>query len=192
MRRILFAAASVLPLVFFAGGATAQIDAASGARIGGGGGGGVVGRGGGYGGGMRQPGMAPRAFGGGGYRGGVRPGAGPGWRGGVVRPGVGYGWRGRGAYPGRAYGYGRRGYYPYAGAAAGLALGAGALYPYYNEGYDYPVYESYPVPVPVPVGGLGRYCETPVKTCQLINVAQVGGGCSCKVTGGRSRGTVVP
>lgn len=185
MRRILFAAVSVLPLMAFgAGEASAQIDGASGMPIGRGGAvGGFPG-----GGGMRAPGVAPPAFGG--VPRGVRPGMAPGWRGPGVRPGAGYGWRGPGPYRGRYYGYGRRGYYPYAGAAAGLALGAGALYPYY--GYDEPVYEAYPVPVPVPVGGVGRYCETPVKTCQLINVAQVGGGCSCKVTGGRSRGTVVP
>jgi hypothetical protein len=127
----------------------------------------------------------------------VRPGFGGGaWRAGVARPGWGggYGWRGRYAYPGRYYGYGRRGY-PYGLAAAGLALGAAAAYPYYGyPAYEtYPVYESYPAYESYPVRAeLGGYCETPIKTCKLINASTIGGGCSCKVASGRSRGTVVP
>ena len=59
----------------------------------------------------------------------------------------------------------------------------------------------YPAPVavaPAPVyaapvsRGIGGYCSTPVRTCQLINVAEVGSGCSCSVAGGRARGAVVP
>lgn len=192
MRRILFAAASIMPLVAFgAAEANAQAGPGSGVTLSdrGAAAGGFQG-----GGGMRGPGVAPPAFGviprggpalSGGPRRVIRPGVAPGWRGPGVRPGPAYGWRGPGPYRGRYYG--RRGYYPYAGAAAGLALGVGALYPHY---YEEPVYEAYPVPVPT--GAIGRYCETPVKTCKLINVSTVGGGCSCKVTGGRSRGTVVP
>jgi hypothetical protein len=195
MRRLLLIAASVVPLMtFVADGASAQVDAASGGRIGGGGFGGRGIGGGGFGGGFRQPGMAPRQFGGG-FRGGMRPGFGGGaWRAGVARPGWGggYGWRGRYAYPARYYGYGRRGYYPYAGLAAGLALGAAASYPYYGYGYGgydypaYPAYESYPVRAE-----LGGYCETRVKTCTLINPSSIGAGCSCRVAGGRARGIVV-
>lgn len=39
---------------------------------------------------------------------------------------------------------------------------------------------------------VGDYCSTPVKTCQLYHASYVGGGCSCKVDGGRSRGRVTP
>jgi len=42
------------------------------------------------------------------------------------------------------------------------------------------------------IGGFGRYCSTPVKTCMLYEPSMMGGGCSCKVEGGRSRGNVTP
>jgi len=41
-------------------------------------------------------------------------------------------------------------------------------------------------------GGLGGFCATPVRTCQLIDVAPIGTGCSCQVSGGRARGVVSP
>jgi len=41
-------------------------------------------------------------------------------------------------------------------------------------------------------GGFGQYCTTPVKSCQLNSPSALGGGCSCKVAGGRSRGQVTP
>lgn len=191
MRRLLLLAVSVVPLMTFI-----ADDASAQRRFGDGGfhGGGF--RAGGFGGGMRH-GMAP------GFRGGIRPGfAGRGFRGGFYPGGAGwgggYGWRGRYAYPGRYYGYGRRGYSPYYGLATGLALGAAAAYPYYGGygyggypyayqyPYSYPAYETYPVR-----SALGGYCSTPIKTCQLINAAGIGGGCSCRVAGGRARGTVV-
>ena len=62
------------------------------------------------------------------------------------------------------------------GLATGIAIGAAAAMPA-------PVYAT-------PAGAVGSYCATPVRTCALINAAPVGTGCSCRVTGGRARGTV--
>jgi hypothetical protein len=107
-------------------------------------------------------------------------------------------WRGRypnygGRYPyyrGRYPFYG--GGYPYYGGyyggwgwglATGAVIGAAATYPYYN----YP-YSTYQTPVSSTVGG---YCATTVRTCALTSAAPVGTGCSCRVSGGRARGTVV-
>jgi hypothetical protein len=42
----------------------------------------------------------------------------------------------------------------------------------------------------VAVGQMGKMCSTPVKSFELYQASYVGNGCSCKVTGGRSRGTV--
>jgi hypothetical protein len=44
----------------------------------------------------------------------------------------------------------------------------------------------------VATGGIGDFCATPVKTCQLVQPSYVGGGCSCRVPGGRARGSVTP
>jgi hypothetical protein len=44
----------------------------------------------------------------------------------------------------------------------------------------------------VAVGQMGKMCSTPVKSFELYQASYVGNGCSCKVTGGRSRGTVTP
>jgi len=41
-------------------------------------------------------------------------------------------------------------------------------------------------------GGFGQFCTTPVKSCQLNSPSALGGGCSCKVSGDRSRGQVTP
>jgi hypothetical protein len=41
-------------------------------------------------------------------------------------------------------------------------------------------------------GQIGIYCATPAKTCELYHASYVGGGCSCRVPGGRSRGFVSP
>ena len=38
----------------------------------------------------------------------------------------------------------------------------------------------------------GDACETPVRTCELREASFVGNGCSCKVAGGRARGSVIP
>ena len=42
----------------------------------------------------------------------------------------------------------------------------------------------------VATGQMGIYCATPAKTCELYHASYVGGGCSCRVPGGRSRGLV--
>jgi hypothetical protein len=44
----------------------------------------------------------------------------------------------------------------------------------------------------VATGQLGKMCSTPVKACELYHASYIGNGCSCRVTGGRSRGTVSP
>ena len=44
----------------------------------------------------------------------------------------------------------------------------------------------------VATGQMGRMCSTPVKSCELYRESFVGNGCSCKVSGGRARGTVAP
>jgi hypothetical protein len=38
----------------------------------------------------------------------------------------------------------------------------------------------------------GNSCTTPVKTCELREASFVGNGCSCRVSGGRARGSVTP
>jgi hypothetical protein len=167
MRHALLLAAAVLPIVV----ATTQ-DASAQRR-----GPGI--HGGGW--GARSMGMRPGWHGGGHWRG-------AGWRGaGWNRPYIGRGW----GYPG-SY---RRGWnsgwgWGAAGLAAGTILGAAAV-PYYYDPYPYPYpygYRAYAAPVAGPIGG---YCATPVRTCQLIEPSVIGGGCSCRVAGGRARGTVV-
>jgi hypothetical protein len=79
--------------------------------------------------------------------------------------------------------------------------------PYYAYYYGYPGdYAGYPgygnsvtaggAPLvtgrSVATGSVGKYCATPVKTCELYHASYVGGGCSCKVGGGRSHGSVAP
>ena len=74
------------------------------------------------------------------------------------------------------------------GPGIGVGLATGTFWgwddyyanPYINVGYD------------VGIGGLGGFCATPVRTCQLIDVAPIGTGCSCQVGGGRARGVVSP
>lgn len=164
----------------------------------------------GYGGGFAGRGFYGRPVAGAGrWYGGAWRGAGwrgagwygGGWRGTAWR---GAAWRAPGRYWG-GYGYRRYGYWPYAGAPfiGGLVLGGlAATYPRgYGYGYDdypyaYPyVVERYSAPVYREVytlGPIGAYCRTPVRTCRLIDPAEVGGGCSCRVQGGRVRGAVVP
>jgi len=148
-------------------------------------------------------------FGGGGFQGGgvsARMDGFPGRAGGIgagFRPGFGnrgdwrYGVRPPGYYGGRYPIYGGR--YPYYGGYYGS-------YPYYGGYYDgwglgagliaggvlgaaaastYPVYET------PAISAVGGYCETAIRTCALINAAPVETGCSCRVQGGRARGTVV-
>jgi len=39
---------------------------------------------------------------------------------------------------------------------------------------------------------MGNNCATPAKTCLLNHESWIGNGCSCRVPGGRARGTVSP
>lgn len=84
-------------------------------------------------------------------------------------------------------------------------LGLGYDYPYYGYNYGYPDdygYDAYPYSAEadapltmgrsVATGELGNHCATPQKTCVLYNPSDIGGGCSCRVPGGRARGTVAP
>jgi hypothetical protein len=85
-------------------------------------------------------------------------------------------------------------------------LGWGAWnYPYWGYGYDYPYFGyNYPyyrynyaaAPLvtgrSVATGQTGNHCSTPVKTCLLYSASWVGNGCSCRVPGGRARGSVTP
>jgi hypothetical protein len=60
----------------------------------------------------------------------------------------------------------------------------------------YRTFGSTPAPLvtgrSVATGQMGIYCVTPAKTCELSHASYVGGGCSCRVPGGRSRGSVSP
>lgn len=169
MRRLLLVTASITPLLLATGLAASAQPHFGGAGFRHGGGGfhprGI---------GMRSHSMRP-AFPA--YRQNYRTG----WHGG------GWGWRRGGYYPYRGY-RGYRGGYPYWGAASGLAaaatLGAIATYPYEPA---YPVYPAYEA-VPAAEGG---QCSTPVKICTLYEPAPIGIGCSCRVPGGRARGTVI-
>ena len=44
----------------------------------------------------------------------------------------------------------------------------------------------------VATGQIGNSCSTPAKTCELRHASYVGIGCSCRVPGGRARGSVTP
>jgi hypothetical protein len=147
----------------------------------------------------------------GGFRGGYGGFHGPRFGGPVIRPGFG-GWRGGYAgrpwggrwagRPGWGYGYGYRRYGGgwWGGAYPGVVLGGLALGglaastwgdPFWNGGYGY--YDGPPVYTPVPVAGpIGGQCQTPVRLCTLVRPSYVGIGCSCRVPGGRARGSVVP
>jgi hypothetical protein len=84
------------------------------------------------------------------------------------------------------------------------SVAAKAGYPDPGNCYAYPIsgpatYEalgSTPAPLATgrsaAIGQLGIYCGTPVKTCELYHASYVGGDCSCRVPGGRSRGSVSP
>jgi|SRR5208283_5554703 len=142
-------------------------------------------------------GPAEARWGGGGWHGGGWHGGG--WHGG----GWGGGWGHRGFGWNRGWGYGGWGL-----AGLGLGLGLAGLdyssdYPYYGYGYSYPGYASgygYPgygyaaAPLvtgrSVAIGGMGGYCSTPVKTCELYQASYIGNGCSCRVPGGHARGSV--
>ncbi len=156
--------------------------------------------------------MSAAAFGGhgGGHGGGGHGGSGGGHGGFAGGHGFGGGFHG-GGY-GRGFGYGLAG----AGLGYGLGYGYGAYdYPDYADGYGDPGYSygaygdpgyaygdaGYGVDYAQPglrtgrsaaIGGFGKYCSTPVKTCTLYEPSSIGGGCSCKVSGGRAEGRVTP
>jgi hypothetical protein len=83
-------------------------------------------------------------------------------------------------------------------------VAAKAGYPDPGNCYAYPMagpagyaaFGSTPAPLvtgrSVATGQIGIYCATPAKTCELYHASYVGGGCSCRVPGGRSRGFVSP
>lgn len=159
------------------------------------------------------------AWRGGTWRGGAWAGSrGYGWRGSGWR---GSGWRARPGWAGyRGYGWNSPGWYGSSWWPFGLGVATAATYPYWGSSWDwgwggwgypyygngyyagYPTY-SYPnyaygtqAPVvtgrSVATGNAGRHCSTQVRTCLLRNASFVGNGCSCKVSGGRARGTVTP
>jgi hypothetical protein len=133
--------------------------------------------------------------------------------GGWGRGGWGRGGWGRGGFGRGGWGWGGGWWPAYAGLGLGYGLGAwgygypydyGYGYPDYAYGYGYPGYDySYASPPAystaplvtgrsVATGHMGRMCSTPVKACELYHSSYVGNGCSCRVAGGRSRGTVSP
>ena len=98
-----------------------------------------------------------------------------------------YGWH-RGWYPHSYYSYGYGypyGYaYPYGyGYGAGLAAAATAPLALAADATE-------PLVTGRSVAAAGNYCATPMKTCLLQEPGWLGTGCSCKVEGGRARGTV--
>lgn len=115
----------------------------------------------------------------------------PGWR--------HYGWH-RGWHHGWHYGWHRPGYnyaygYPYGyGLGTGLAATAAAPLTLAAAAATAPLTLAADATAPLMTGrsvaASGNYCATPVKTCLLYEPGWVGTGCSCKVTGGRARGTV--
>jgi hypothetical protein len=159
-------------------------------------------------------GPAEARFGGGGFRGGGFGG----WHGGWAHGGWGRGGWGRGGWGG-GWGWGLAGLGLGTGLGLGLAgLDYGGGYPYYGYGYGYPGYgygydngygSGYGYPATgasgyyssaaplvtgrsVATGQMGRMCSTPVKACELYQASWVGNGCSCRVSGGRARGSVTP
>jgi len=145
----------------------------------------------------------------------VLVGSGPAWaqmRSGSMGGSPDIAWRGYPYNPDNyAYNYG----YPY-----NYAYGYGYPSSYvYGYGYGYPYANSYGYANPfaivtapiaaltapvagvaaplvtgrsVATGEMGKMCSTPVKTCELYHASYIGNGCSCRVTGGRSLGTVSP
>jgi hypothetical protein len=118
-----------------------------------------------------------------------------------------------GRNPGPRPGWYGSGWWPYGVTTFGARTAA--VYPYWRWAWDSPAdyygtghYTGEPYPTrtfapayrtapvatgrSVAAGSLGLRCATEVKTCVLRNASYVGGGCSCKVTGGRAQGAVVP
>jgi hypothetical protein len=165
----------------------------------------------GYGGGWHGVGWRG-GWGGGGWGGGGWGWNRPGWGGGGWawnRPGWGWnrgwGWGG-GFWPGAAgFGLGWAASSPYYYGGPSYSWGYGSpyynygissYYPNYYGGYQTPYYTARTtVPVTgrsVAAGNIGMRCATTVRTCLLRNASYVGGGCSCAISGGRARGSVIP
>jgi hypothetical protein len=112
----------------------------------------------------------------------------------------GAGWHG-GGWRGTRVGWNRGGWYGgrwWPGAAA-AGIGVGLAGTAANYGYGYPYYDySYTAPGAAPVvtgrsvaeAAPGNFCTTSVRTCLLYETSFIGNGCSCKVSGGRARGSV--
>jgi hypothetical protein len=141
-----------------------------------------------------------------------RPGWNTGWRGGWAGGGWGwnrpyYGWRNAWWPVTAGLGLGWAATSPYWGSS--WAWNDGWPYDsyYYGSTYGSPTYlgayqaqPSYAYAQTAPLmtgrsvasGSIGMHCATSVKTCLLRNASYIGGGCSCRVTGGRARGAVTP
>ena len=183
-------------------------------------GGGPGGGGGGHGGGGRGGGMSMMGGGGGGFGVGRFGGGGGRFAGGFVggprvglaamgmRPGFAGrpvfagarfsprpGFIGRPGYWGRPINrvrWGNRGWWrPGLGVGLGVGL-ASAPYWGWDDYYASPLINVGFEGGYAGFGGIGGFCATPVRTCQLIDVAPIGTGCSCQVSGGRARGVVSP
>ncbi|MEJ0094221.1 MAG: hypothetical protein WDN46_12525 [Methylocella sp.] len=176
---------------------------ARGGGVGGHGGGGGGGHGGFGGGGFHGGGFAAGGFHGGGV-GGMRNFGNTGFQGRSV---AGFNNRGfsnrfnRNAFFGGFGGGGWDGYddfadYPYEGYGdPSYAYDYGypnSAYPGYQYGNSVTPAQPLQTGRSVATGDLGNYCTTPVKTCELFHAANIGAGCSCKVSGGRANGLVAP
>ena len=140
-------------------------------------GGGGFSQGGGGGGGMAAPNFSPRGGGGGVVSGGTT---------GTYVQGGG------GTYTQHYDDRRRHNYGGWWGPAVGFGLGFG--YPYWGGyGYGYGWHDDYYDYTPTyGYSSLGGFCATRVRTCQLYEAAPVGAPCSCRIPGGRARGSVVP
>jgi len=95
---------------------------------------------------------------------------------------------GAGRYAYGRYGYGRFGRDHFRRPFFAAAVIGGGAYPYWGDEYPYD-YVGYGYPVSY---GIGNYCAAPARTCLLLQPADVGAPCSCRVPGGRTFGEVVP
>lgn len=119
-----------------------------------------------------------------------------GWRGGwwPAYAGLGLGWAATSPYWGSGWGWGygwpSSSYYSYSWPYDSYygAYGTYQPRPYYAYTQTAPLVTGRSVAT----GSIGMHCATSVKTCLLRNASYIGGGCSCKVSGGRARGTVTP
>lgn len=128
-----------------------------------------------------------------------------GWGGGwwPATAGLGLGWAATSPYWGSSWGWG--GGWPYYSdyGPSSYAYGyrsyptyfrAYQTRPYYGYGQTYAYTRTTPLVTgrSVAAGNIGMHCATAPRTCLLKNASYVGVGCSCKVTGGRARGSVIP